>query len=294
MFGRKHLFERPPLGQSRSEGAMRDAEPPRPFSQAVSFSVVCKLPCFARVLRLFRFRSPATVALFVVAVTIDSVNRSFRKWLRPHVLKEVDKGIEPPLADRDALSAIEVIIRVACLVASPLHFLPRRVFGRFAHAFGACAMAATRLSGFFSEFGTSHGSSFATLAAAQPSRIAALSVACKLQHDQLVVHIANFVHALLAAPTRLNAFIAQCTSSNYVLVSAFASAVPVRAREGLEFAASVIKNGQLSVDIARLIFDAGRNLDRIIRRHDSTPIKLDCDRAEAVHHDCLGSFYFST
>jgi hypothetical protein len=50
-------------------------------------------------------------------------------------------------------------------------------------------------------------------------------------------------------------------------------------------------NGQLAVFIASLVFSVWRQLDRITRRHDSTPIKLDCDRAESVHNNRLGSFY---
>ena len=48
---------------------------------------------------------------------------------------------------------------------------------------------------------------------------------------------------------------------------------------------------QFAVWISSLVFDTCWKLDRIIRRHDSTPSKLDCVRAKAVNHDRFGSFH---
>lgn len=68
-------------------------------------------------------------------------------------------------------------------------------------------------------------------------------------------------------------------SSNDRFSSALTSAEPVRAFVGLKGVTSIADNCELSVDVTCLVFDARRQLDRIIRRHSSTPSKLDFDRA---------------
>lgn len=236
MLGREYLFERPSLGESRSESAMRNTEPARPISEAVSFAVVGEESRLSSVLSLFQLRCPAAVVLFVVAIAIFPVDRSLCKWLRSHILKEVDKRIEPPLADCDPATAVVVIFAIASVVASSLHLLPGRVFGRLAHASRVCTMAAAGLgsSAAFTQVATSHSGRVAALASTLPARIARFSFS------------------------------------------------------------SVAKNRQFSVGIACLIFDAGWNLDKLIRRHDSTPEGWIMDRAKAVHNNCLGSFYCST
>lgn len=294
MFGREYLFVRPSFGESRAERAMRDTEPTRPLSKAVSFSVERKHSCFTGVLRLLHLSSPAAVVFFVVSVAVKPVDRSLWKRLQSHILKKVDKRIKPSLADRYALSAVEMIIIIVGIVASSLHFFPRRVFGRIAHTSGNCSVTSARLYRIISKITSSHSSRIPALASAQPSGITAFGISGKLKHRKFVVHVANFIRAMLTASAGLNCFIAQCSTTNDCLHTAFTAAVPISPRKCLKLAASVSKNGKLAVFIAGFVFNAIWQLDRITRRHSSTLYKLDCDRAESVHHDCLGSFHFST
>lgn len=91
------------------------------------------------------------------------------------------------------------------------------------------------------------------------------------------------------AAARNCAFLSEVRPGNDSCVAALALTQPVS-----QFVSNFGKmdHSQLAINISRLVFDAGRQLDRITRRHDLTPDKLDCDRAESVHNDCLGSFYF--
>lgn len=196
MLGREYIFMRPSLGKTPSKSAVRDSESAGPFSEAVRFAVVCQHSRFAGVLRLFQFRCPAAVAFFVVAIAIKSVNRSLRKRLWSHVLKEVDKRIKPSIANRDALSTIEMVIGAVGLVASSLHFLPRRVLGRFAHIASIRAVAPARLGRTLAEFAASHCSCISALAEALPAGITRLGSPRKLNYSEFAVNAPRFIFSV--------------------------------------------------------------------------------------------------
>ncbi len=199
---------------ANSKSAFCDSDATRPFSKAMSLAVIGKQPDFSRVLSLFQFCSPAAISRLVIAVIVNAINCCFRKRLRPHVLKEVNKRIEPSLTNSYSSTAIDFVVGSLWVVAPPLHFLPGRVLARLAHSVSVSAMATARLGGSFAEFATSHSGNVSAFTVAVPARIARLSLA------------------------------------------------------------SVTKNSQFSVDFASLVFSAGRQLDRIIRRHDSTLLKV--------------------
>lgn len=62
---------------------------------------------------LFSGGGPSAVTRFVIAVYVNAVNRMLRGWARPHVLVEVLERLQPPIAHRDATTAIprEVFLR---------------------------------------------------------------------------------------------------------------------------------------------------------------------------------------
>jgi hypothetical protein len=94
-----------------------------------------------------------------------------------------------------------------------------------------------------------------------------------------------------SASARLCASFAKFSSSHNSCIPTLTEALPSGiARPSV---ARELDHCEFGVNIPRFIFGARGQLDRIIRRHSSTPFQLDCDRAESVHHDCLGSFYFS-
>jgi len=82
-----------------------------------------------------------------------------------------------------------------------------------------------------------------------------------------------------SASARLCASFAKFSSRYSSCIPTFALAKPARVTAFCF--SSKLKNSQLAVNISRLVFNAGRQLDRIIRRHSSTPCKLDCDRAKS-------------
>lgn len=277
MFGRKYFFKWPPFSESRSESAMRNTNPPRPFPKTVSFSVVGEHSGFTGVLRLLFLGGPAAVALFVVAVSRNPINRCFREWLLPHVVKKVDKRIKPSLAYDNAFPAVEMIVWVVGTVASPLHFFPGRVLSRIAHAPSACSVASARLGRFVTKVTTSHNSCIPALALAIPARIARLCVASKLDHRELAVFIANFVRAVFTASARLNVSRPNGTSVKNLLNSAFTMEQPVCSSLAPKIGSGVANGRKIAEWLPGDVFDVGWADSRIIRRHDSTLSQLDCD-----------------
>jgi len=277
MFGRKHIFKWPPFSKSRSESAMRYSELARPLSEAVSFSVVGQHSGFTGVLRLLFLGCPAAVALFVVAVARNPINRCFWEWLWSHVVKEVDKRIKPSLAYGNAFPAIKMIVWIVWTVAASLHFFPGCVLSRIAHSPSVRTMATTRLNRLPSEISTSHGRRISALTYTLPARIARLGVASKLDHCELAVLAANFVRAVFTASAGLNVSRPNGTAVKNLLDSAFTAKQPVRSVLATKFGTGVAYRDEIAEWLSSDVFDVGRQLDRIIRRHSSTPRKLDCD-----------------
>jgi len=295
MLGRESLFKRPPLSETGAESAMRNTQFSCPFSKAMGFSVVGKHSRFAGILRLFRLGRPTTVFWLVVFFAVYPVYSSFWEWLRTQVFKEIDKRIKPSLTDSYAFSAIEMIITVVGVVASSFHFAPRYIFRRLlsplSRAARSCAMAATGKCAFLAEFTPSHSSLVPALASAQPTGIARLGIPRKLNYCELCVNVADFIRALFAATAGLNITGAKRAFADNLFRAARALTVPISACLTSKPAAGVANYCQLAKLFSSNVFCFATSAARIVRRHSSTPIKLDCDRAESVNHDRLGSLY---
>lgn len=103
--------------------------------------------------------------------------------------------------------------------------------------------------------------------------------------------IVQVVRRVSGTTARLMVSVAKHCAAYVHFFSAFASAEPASA---VAMNTNERHHRQFSIDVASLVFDSMRQLGRLVRRHDSTPIKLDCERAESVNHDRLGSFHCAT
>ena len=73
---------------------------------------------------------PATIGRFVIAVAVDAVDAVFGSRFAPHVGEKVSVVV-PTFTDRDALTAIELIIRSAKSIAARAHRDPSAPFWSF-------------------------------------------------------------------------------------------------------------------------------------------------------------------
>jgi len=304
-----NLFHSPTLFvKSSRDCAMSDSKPSCPLSQTVSFTVAGQKSRLAGVLALLQCSRPFAIgwpavrnAFFAVTARIMTIvvfafNAMVSGRLLAHVGQKLWKRMSPMCAYAYAASfspTVPVVSGVVRVVTSSLHFTPRVVFWRTASATGTCAMAAARLDRLFLKIATSHGRLVATLTLTQPSRITAFSFASKFKNSKLVVFIASFVRSLLAAPTGRHIARPDGTTVENLFSSTFTTEQPVRSSLASKIGTGVPNRREIIEWLTSDVFYAGWADGRITRRHDSTPDKLDCDRAESVHNNCLGSFHFS-
>jgi hypothetical protein len=304
VLGRKDLLRWPAFGYSVSQGRVIYSESPRPLTQTISFPVVCQESCFASVLSLlhsgcpFAVRRPAirdtflAVTARIIAVIIYPLNAVFSGRLFTHVFQEIDERVSPLLTYMNRSIAVTMVVLIVRVVASLLHGAPRAVFSRVVPTSSTCAMATTGKSATFAEFATSHNSCVSAFTSAQPSGISRLCFFSEFDDRKFGVHIADFVSSVFAASARLDVSRPNGVSTKNLLDAAFASAQPVCSSLASKVSSSVANRRKISKWLSSDIFDTGASDSRITRRHDLTPDKLDCDRAESVHNDCFGSFYF--
>lgn len=285
-----NLFHSPALFvKSSRDSAMGDVEPARPFTKSVSFSVVGQKSRFAGVLALlhggrpFTVRRPSVrytlfaVAAGVIAVVVFAFNAVLRRRLIANIGKEVWKRTSPMLAYAYSSSAMPVISSVVRVVASRPHLLPGSVFWRLVPASSARSVTSARLNRLPSEISTIHGRRISALAETLPSRITALGIASKLDHHEFAVLTANFISAVFAASARLDASMPNGTTVKNLLNSAFTAEQPVCSSLASEISPGVANGRKIAEWLPSDVFDVGASDSRIIHRHDSTPIKLDCD-----------------
>lgn len=278
------LFVKPPR-----KSAMCNTKPARPLPQSVCFTVVCQPPSLAGVLSLFQRGSPFAIcrpAFFnallamttgIISVVINSLYAVFFGGLLSHVCKKLRKRVTPVLAYTYPASTMPVVSSVVRVVAPSPHFLPGRILRRLISASSACTMATARLNRLPFEISTSHGRRISALTDAIPARVARLGFSSKLDHCELVVLTANFVRAVFAASARLDVSRPKGTSAKDLLSAALAAAQPVRASLAPEIGTSVADSHKFAESLSSDVFDVRASDSRIIRRHSSTPRKLDCD-----------------
>lgn len=100
----------------------------RPHRKRFSFSATSYISRPACIKTLFRIRSPAAIFWAVVAVYIYSIKRMFRRWLSPHVIKELFKGVPPSPTYFNAATAVSGIPHIPALIAPADHGKPSGVF----------------------------------------------------------------------------------------------------------------------------------------------------------------------
>lgn len=111
-----------------------DASTSGALADRYTFSVVDNKPVAPSVAGLLDVRSPSAIAGLVVSVSVDSVQRMFRRRAPAHVSEEPGKTAEPFGAHTDATSAVRVEFDVVRIVAAVFHRCPRLVLLRFGHA----------------------------------------------------------------------------------------------------------------------------------------------------------------
>jgi hypothetical protein len=292
-----NLFHSPTvIIKSSCDGEVSDSKSPCPFSQAQSFSVVGQHASLAAVLALFQLCCPPAVVWKVSEIVVDSVYGRIWKWLWSHVGEKGYERVFPLVAYRNSSSAIVVVFRITGVVASSLHFLPRRVFWRLCASSGrtssARPVAPARLDVSVAEVSTSHGSRVSAFALAEPSRVAAVRLSSKLKNCKFVVGVSGFVRSVLAAPARFYASGSNGASAEHLFGTALAPKQPVGTLLAAKVGSRIADCGEIPELLPGHVFDAGSDASRIARSHSFVPTKQVVVRAGAVHYNCFGSFHY--
>lgn len=285
-----NLFHSPTLFvKSSRKGAVSDSEPSCPLSQPMRFSVVGQESRFACVLALlhssrpFAIRWPSVcntliaVSARIISVVVFALYAVVAGRFLAHVRHEVDKGVKPTFANHYSASSVAVVVLCFWVVAAFFHVFPRVVFWRLVPASGACSVTTAGLDRLLSKIASRNCGCISTLTLALPARIARLGVASKLDHCELAVFAANFVRAVFAASAGMDVSRPSGTCAKNLLDSAFTAKQPVRSVLATKFGTGVAYRDEIAEWLSSDVFDVGRQLDRIVRRHSSTPRKLDCD-----------------
>ena len=128
---RQGLFHGPPVVvQSHLDGAVVDADLPRPILDDHGAPVESQVAVTAHVSHLRGVQFPAYIARFIVAVVVNSTKRMVGRWGGPNIGKKVYEGDPPSVADRDTSPSI---LRIAILAGERTptnHAAPCGVFLR--------------------------------------------------------------------------------------------------------------------------------------------------------------------
>lgn len=108
---RQHAINRPPIGQSSLNCASVAAEMRCPIRKDHRQSVVRKRNVAASISGLFWFCRPAAIFRAVSRVIVDSLNRMFGAWSRPHVCEKVDESHLSTPAVANSNSPAMIVLR---------------------------------------------------------------------------------------------------------------------------------------------------------------------------------------
>lgn len=157
-----------------------------PIHNTKAYAVYFNKDVISFISGLFRWRCPAAISRFVIAIIVNAIDGMLRRRPRSHVGVEVFKTFEPSLADVDAASPVYRKFLVLWIVAFIMQSRPSRVLGRFAHAVRQSVLvvgrvlcgglllkttATRRVSAL--EIGCSHACGLAAIALAPPKSVPA-------------------------------------------------------------------------------------------------------------------------
>jgi hypothetical protein len=108
-----------------------------PVCNAHRLTIACEKPIDRLVAGLLSCRSPSAVFWRIAGGAVAPVNAVLRRWLRPHVGKEIFESVLaiPPIADIDPGASVLGVTDRALHVASAAHIRPVTKLGRLAHMF---------------------------------------------------------------------------------------------------------------------------------------------------------------
>jgi len=111
------------------QGAAINLESSRPLANAQSLSIKSDEAISPCVVALLKPGSPLTICWFVTKIVVEALNRMFRSWALPHVLKEVFKAVKPAVAYCDATPSV-IMPAITCWPAASIyHSSPDQEFG---------------------------------------------------------------------------------------------------------------------------------------------------------------------
>ena len=196
-----------------------------PVDDTTSNSVYRYVDVGASISRLLKIGDPTTVSRLVVAVVVDTINRVFFGWTRPHVGIECLKAVEPSITNLDTSRSIDWKFVIGLVSASSLHSGPDIIlicltkamqsrfcqpidFQHFGSAFGLITATTELLA--INEVGTGRSRDFGAFALAQPKnvsigRLRLISPYYRQTKEFLARKIAEFTHGVLSViPNREN------------------------------------------------------------------------------------------
>lgn len=137
---RDRALECPAALQALIEREPGNAGASRPRAQAHCLSVVRDRFRERAILALLKATRPSAVVGCVRAVAIDAVNRVFRGWAPAHVGQEVLERLAPAVTNRDASSAVAVVVLGVWIKATFAKVTPRAIFRAAIRASAPVAM----------------------------------------------------------------------------------------------------------------------------------------------------------
>lgn len=141
----KRTFRRNATQDTSTQTIVRDAKFSCPISNGLSLAVVGNESVPTGIVGLLNIIRPSAIIRRVRPITIDTFNRVFRRWSRPHVGIEVFKGVLPPVAHDDTSTAVMFVYPGFGVVAPRLDTDPNIVFWSVRHSVcGAVSLNAFR------------------------------------------------------------------------------------------------------------------------------------------------------
>ena len=127
---RQRLFDGPAtVAHAILDKTWRKTQQVFPFRNSVNFSIECQQGIRSGVVCLLLLCCPHTIQWIIRAIVVDAFKLMFWGRTRPHILKERNNGILPPLTDDDAPASVPGISVVMGIPRPRQHRLPNVVLG---------------------------------------------------------------------------------------------------------------------------------------------------------------------
>lgn len=283
----QRLLNAPSFGEAIREGVWVHPDSSCPLCYGKCNAIMRDIVGRALVIVLLFVCFPSHVAGFIVPVIINPSYGCSSERLQSHVCKEVIEGVSPFIADCNPTESIVCETWVVRIVAARSHVLPTTIFARLS----ACSVGCVSVSGYsapsatglrftISESYTDDDQLRAALASAVPVRtfVRFERFSSVTDYSEFSVNVTDFVFCSWINP-QWATFAASLAAARCKIVScddirgaAVAQDIPVN-----DFASPLSKASHYKTSkvLSSKIFEIVGASARIVRRHDSTPLKLD-------------------